>query len=147
MVDREKGRQIDVRPAELLEGKLVVAVLFPFDERIQLPLHQLCRNPFGLAHPRRVERPKLGEPFLREQHPVVSRGGCVRRKLFFESILLFAREIPRRGRLVRVGAHPLGGEIAEEVRDRSRRPRRFTLRRQAHDNDADDNNDRKRFHG
>ena len=133
MVHSEEGRHVDVDAAELLERKLIVLVLLRFDQRVQLPLHQVGRHTLGLRHPCAIERRQLGQALLREQDDVVTRRRRVRRELRLEPILLGAREISGRRGLVRVRPHPLGGEIAEEIGDRARRPRRFTLRRQADD--------------
>src|SRR6185436_17419299 len=62
------------------------------------------------------------------------------RDLLLEGVLLGAREVARVRGLIRVTAHPLGGELVEERRNLRRRRRRL-LRRNADHTEREDKDD------
>jgi hypothetical protein len=107
--------EIDVRAQELLKGKCVVEEWLFAHQRVQLPLHQVRRNPLRFGHAIAVEASKLGQASLRAFNAVASPSGGLWSELALELVLFFSREVASSGGKIRIMTHPVGGEVAEKV--------------------------------
>jgi hypothetical protein len=117
MADRHQVRNVHVHAAELLQRIVVLDEPFTIDDDLELPLHHLGGDAFGVRQAAPVERRQSRESLSRQ----LDRGAPELRRLGREPsvqfILFGAREVAALRCLAGTASYPLGGEIVEERPD------------------------------
>jgi hypothetical protein len=82
-----------------------------------LPLRQFRRHAllFGQSGP--IEFPELDQPFAGQFDACAEIRIRRRRQLLLQAVLFSAGEVARRGGLIGIASHPVGGEVVEEIVD------------------------------
>ena len=117
MADGHGLDQTNVGAVHLFEGEREVEKRLLARHQIELPLHEVGGETLGVGHLGAVELRQRGESLAGEANAVAFISDGLRRERALQAILLVAGEVAGAGGEVRVAAHPLGGENAEEIVD------------------------------
>ena len=120
MTHRHLLDEADVGAVHLLERERVVEKRLLAHLHVELPVHHVGGDPLRIREARAIEFAKIGEPLPGTPDAIAPPLKRARRQLPLEAILFRAAEVPRQCRERGIAAHPVVGELAEEIGNRSR---------------------------